>query len=89
MKKKIIIQGLTKKGKHFRPSDWAERVSGTLATFKNNRIYYSQLLEPKVHKDGYRCVVLDPQLKESSPKIYQSIIDFAQENNLSICDNDD
>ncbi|MEM1243570.1 MAG: DUF3579 domain-containing protein, partial [Pseudomonadota bacterium] len=28
-KKKIIIEGLTQAGKKFRPSDWAERMSGS------------------------------------------------------------
>lgn len=85
--KKIVIQGITLKGGVFRPSDWAERMSGTLATFKNNRIYYSPLLQPSINQDGYKCIVLDPKLKESSPKIYQSILEFAKENNLKICDN--
>ena len=32
--KTIIIEGITAQGKAFRPSDWAERVSGSLASFK-------------------------------------------------------
>lgn len=86
---KIVIQGITQKGKKFRPSDWAERMSGTLATFKNNRIYYSPLLQPSVNQEGYKCIILDHKLKDSSPKIYQAILDFAKENNLKICDNDE
>ena len=34
--KKIIIEGVTTEGKKFRPSDWAERMSGSLSTFKNH-----------------------------------------------------
>ena len=83
--KKIIIEGITPQGKVFRPSDWAERMSGTLASFKNNRIHYSPLLQPSVNHEGYKCVILDPKLKETNPQVYQSILEFAKANNLKIC----
>lgn len=83
--KKIVIEGRTAQGKTFRPSDWAERVSGALAQVLNNRILYSPLLEPSLHSDGYQCILLDPELKETSPQLYQSILDFAKQNNLKIC----
>ena len=83
--KKIIIEGVTLEGEAFRPSDWAERMSGSMASFKNSRIHYSPLLQPIVNHEGYKCVLLDPKLKESSPHVYQSIIDFAKANNLKIC----
>jgi len=38
--KKIIIEGVTSQGKAFRPSDWAERMSESMASFKNRRIHY-------------------------------------------------
>lgn len=84
-KKPIIIEGITTQGKAFRPRDWAERMSGTLASFKNSRIHYSPLLQPSISHDGHSCVLIDPKLKESSPQIYQSILDFAKTNNLKIC----
>ncbi len=83
--KKIVIEGITPQGKAFRPSDWAERMSGTLASFKNSRIHYSPLLQPSVNTEGYKCILLDPKLKESSPQVYQTILDFAKTNNLKIC----
>lgn len=86
--KKIIIQGVTEEGKTFRPSDWAERMSGKMATFKNRRVYYSPLLQPTRNNEGYKCVVLDPALKESNPALYQSIMAFAKANNLKICDDE-
>lgn len=87
--KKIVIEGVTDQGKTFRPSDWAERMSGTMASFKNSRIHYSPLLQPSVNTEGYKCVLLDPKLKESSPQVYQAIMDFAKENNLKICGESD
>ncbi len=85
--KKIVIQGVTESGEKFRPSDWAERMSGNLSTFRNHRIYYSPMLQPSV-KDGNNCILLDPALEKSNPALYQSILDFAKTNKLKICDED-
>ena len=85
--KKIVIEGVTDTGETFRPSDWAERMSGQLSTFRKRRIHYSPLLQPSV-KDGNKCVLLDPQLKDSNPELYQSILDFAKKNHLKICGED-
>jgi hypothetical protein len=81
--KRIIIEGITESGHKFRPSDWAERVSGQLSTFKNHRIYYSPMLRPSF-RDGNRCVVLDPELKEQNPELYEHILSFAKTNKLKI-----
>lgn len=86
--KKIIIEGITEKGEKFHPSDWAERMSGQLSTFKRRRIRYSPLLQPSM-RAGNKCVLLDPKLKESNPSLYQSILEFAKANNLKICQEDD
>lgn len=85
---KIIIEGITPDGSAFRPSDWAERMSGKLSTFKKHRIVYSPLLKPSTH-NGNRCVVLDPKLKDTNPKLYESILEFAKTNQLSICKDQD
>jgi len=81
--KKLVIEGVTESGEQFRPSDWAERMSGSLCTFTNRRMVYSPLLQPMV-KSGEKCVVLDPALKESNPELYNSIMEFARENKLKM-----
>ncbi len=81
---KIVIEGITADGKQFRPSDWAERMSGALSTFVDHRIHYSPLLKPSF-KNGNKCVIVSPELKESNPKLYQHVLEFAKENNLKIC----
>ncbi|MFW0097130.1 MAG: DUF3579 domain-containing protein [Coxiella endosymbiont of Haemaphysalis qinghaiensis] len=86
-KSRIIIEGITKSGEPFRPSDWAERMSGTLSTFHKRRIHYSPLLQPSL-KDGHKCVIVDPNLKQFNPELYESIIKFAKANNLRICKED-
>lgn len=80
---KIIIVGLTKEGQKFRPSDWAERLSGNLCTFRNRRILYSPLLRPAI-RDGVKCVMVDIQLKASHPSIFKEVMDFALKNQLEI-----
>lgn len=81
---KIIIEGVTESGETFRPSDWAERMSEKLSTFRKRRIHYSPLLQPSI-KDGNQCVILDPNLKQSNPELYDSILKFATSNKLRIC----
>lgn len=84
---KIIIEGVTESGEKFRPSDWAERMSGQLSTFHKHRIKYSPLLQPSM-KDGNKCVILDPNLKVSNPELYESILNFAKNNHLKICNDE-
>jgi len=81
---KIIIEGETESGETFRPSDWAERFSGTLSTIRNHRIFYSPLLKPSIQNEK-KCLILDKNLKHSNPVLYEHILDFARKNKLKIC----
>jgi hypothetical protein len=80
---KILIEGETEAGQTFRPSDWAERMSGGLSTFRGHRMVYSPLLQPVV-KNGQKCLLLDPELKKSNPALYEAILAFAQSNKLKM-----
>ncbi len=82
---KIVIEGVTQEGETFRPSDWAERMSGNLGTFQGRRIQYSPFLKPAV-KNGIKCVVLDRSLKDKDPEQYRQIMEFAERNKLRFCD---
>jgi hypothetical protein len=85
--KTIIIQGVTASGETFRPSNWAERMSGKLSTFEKHRIKYSPLLKPMT-RDGYKCIVLDPKLRQLNPELFSSIMKFAESHQLTICGED-
>ncbi|ODN43256.1 DUF3579 domain-containing protein [Piscirickettsia litoralis] len=85
---RLVIEGVTHEGKTFRPSDWAERMSGALSTFRDKRIIYSPMLQPAV-KDGNKCIILDESLKESNPELYRYILEFAETNRLKICPAED
>ena len=80
---KILIEGETEEGQTFRPSDWGERMSGNLSTFRGHRMIYSPLLQPVV-KNGQKCLLLDPALEKSNPALYEAILDFAKNNKLKM-----
>ena len=82
----IIIEGNTREGKAFRPSDWVDRMCSTYATFGEDRkLKYSPYLKPKVVK-GVRCLAVDLKLKTVNPEGYAQLLHFAEENNLNILD---
>lgn len=85
---KIIIEGITESGRKFRPSDWAERLSGSLASFgRDHRIHYSPLLQPTII-NGIKCVIVDPRMKDSFPEMYTYIMGWAAKNELKVSETD-
>ena len=84
--KEIIIQGLTRAGKPFRPSDWVYRMCSTYASFGPDRkLRYSPYLKPRVI-NGMRCLAVDTKLKDVNPEGYAQLMHFAEENQLNIID---
>jgi len=82
----LIIQGITEDGRKFRPSDWAERMSGMLSSFgDDHRIHYSPQLRP-ISLDGIKSIAIDTDLSNSQPQIYKQIMEFAKRNMLRIVD---
>lgn len=83
-----IIEGITLEGDTFRPSDWAERMCGGLSEFRQRRIHYDPRLKPIRNQAGIKCIFLDGSLATELPKLYDSIIEFANKNNLQIRDSE-
>lgn len=82
----IIIEGNTRAGKPFRPSDWVDRMCSTYATFGDNRkLKYSPYLKPRV-VNGVRCLAVDLKLKVVNPEGYAQLMHFADENQLNVLD---
>lgn len=84
--RQLIIQGVTANGRRFRPSDWAERLSGVMSQFRPpgaraNHLTYSPYAFPTVI-DGIKCVVVDERLRELEPLAWKFVVDFASDNNL-------
>jgi uncharacterized protein DUF3579 len=85
---KVIIQGITEKGGKFRPSDWAERLCGAVATYGPGRriIFHPNVKLAAI--EGVKCVVIDAVLEESDEMLFEFLTDFAAENKLQIMKTD-
>lgn len=90
--REIIIQGITKDGKPFRPSDWAERLCGVMSCFRpegsggpNAHLQYSPYVRPTLLA-GVKSVVMKEELRAIEPLAYHFVIDFAKDNNLQVID---
>lgn len=78
----IVLWGITRSGRAFRPSDWAERLAGLTAAFKlNERLGYSALVRPTLVA-GVRALVVSGQLQQEEPRLYQFLVNFARDNEL-------
>jgi hypothetical protein len=82
----FVILELTKEGKPFRPSDWAERLCGVMCAFGgDHRMQYSPFVHP-ITSNGVRCVVVDIRLEQIEPMAYRFLLNFAKDNELRVRD---
>lgn len=86
----FVILGLTKDGKQFRPSDWAERLCGVMSCFRPEgrssikaHLHYSPYVRPTI-LEGVRSVVVDRALYAVEPLAYHFLLNFAKDNNLQV-----
>jgi len=85
----VFIQGLTRDGKTFRPSDWAERLAGAMSSFRPEGsaggmaayIGYSPYCVPTTI-NGVKCVIVSEALRDLEPMAWDFVINFARDNNL-------
>jgi hypothetical protein len=79
-----LILGVTTSGRPFRPSDWAERLCGALASYDSTgRWVYSDHAQPVIHQ-GQIGVRVEKVLHEINPDAYQFMMQFAFNNQLKI-----
>jgi hypothetical protein len=89
LKQEVVIIGITKDGKAFRPSDWAERLAGVMSSFRpggalpGDHISYSPWCVPNTI-DGNKCVIVHQDLKEAEPMAWDFVMNFAKDNNLQV-----
>ena len=87
----VFILGLTKDGKTFRPSDWAERLAGVMSSFRpggaqpGSHLSYSPWCVPNTI-DGVKCVVVNRELRELEPMAWDFCLNFARDNNLQVAE---
>jgi hypothetical protein len=91
--REVFIQGLTKDGRAFRPSDWAERLAGAMSCFRPGGsvggpgafIGYSPYCVPRVI-NGVKCVIVNEALREIEPMAWDFVMNFARDNELQVAD---
>jgi hypothetical protein len=79
-----IIESVKRDGNRFRPSDWIERISATLATFgQDHRLRYDNEVQPCIIQ-GQKCLVVGKGLSQRNPELLAYILKFAEDNQLRI-----
>ena len=86
--RRYVIRGVTLDGQVFRPSDWAERLAGAMASFRPDTsggigayIGYSPYCVP--HSEaGVRCVVVSEALRDIELMAWDFVMNFARDNRL-------
>ncbi|MEJ8836676.1 DUF3579 domain-containing protein [Ramlibacter sp. AN1133] len=85
----VFIQGLTREGRTFRPSDWAERLAGVMSSFRpggaqpGSHLNYSPWCIPTVI-EGVKCVIVNRALRDYEPMAWDFVMNFARDNELKI-----
>jgi hypothetical protein len=85
----VFIQGVTREGRTFRPSDWAERLAGVMSSFRpggaipGSHLNYSPWCIPTVI-EGVKCVIVNRELRAYEPMAWDFVINFAKDNNLKV-----
>jgi hypothetical protein len=78
----LVIFGLTRKGKTFRPSDWNERLAGLTSAFGADRkLVYSPLVKPMAI-GGVRVLLAGHALAGLEPRLWEFLLHFARDNDL-------
>ncbi|HEY6896643.1 MAG TPA: DUF3579 domain-containing protein [Rhodocyclaceae bacterium] len=78
----FIMIGITLTGDKFRPSDWAERLCGTMSVFgAERRMAYSPYVQPGSY-EGEKCVFVDLRIHDVEPRAYHFLQNFAKDNLL-------
>ena len=89
--RQFFIQGVTKDGRIFRPSDWSERLAGAMSCFRPGAgaggigafISYSPFCVPQLI-EGVKCVIVSEALKNLEPMAWDFVMNFARDNNLQV-----
>src|SRR3954469_24006921 len=79
-----VIWGITKAGRAFRPSDWAERLAGLTSAFgRDQKVTYSPHVSPVIVQ-GVRAVIVGHELQSLEPRLWQFVLSFAKDNDLAV-----
>jgi hypothetical protein len=90
-RREVFIQGVTRDGRAFRPSDWAERLAGAMSSFRpggaalgrSAHIGYSPYCVPRVI-GGVKYVIVNEALRDLEPMAWDFVMNFARDNDLQV-----
>ncbi|MDH4060234.1 MAG: DUF3579 domain-containing protein [Aquincola sp.] len=94
--REFIILGITKDGRTFRPSDWAERLAGAMSCFRPGGagkagigafIGYSPYCVPTT-VGQVKAVRINEALRDIEPMAWDFVTNFARDNNLQMAEVD-
>jgi len=80
----IVIYGITRSGRKFRPSDWAQRLTTAVASSGPGRHIRFHPQVRMATLDGINCVVIARQLAQQEPQLFQFLLRFGEDNQLRI-----
>lgn len=91
--RELLVVGLTRDGKPFRPSDWSERLAGAMSAFRSAGsasgiaafIGYSPYCVPRT-VEGHKCVLINEALRGVEVLAWDFVMNFARDNNLEVRD---
>ena len=89
--RQVVIQGVTRDGRVFRPSDWAERLAGAMSSFRpggslggrSGPIGYSPYCVPRL-VEGVKSVIVSEELAALEPMAWDFVMNFARDNSLPV-----
>jgi Protein of unknown function (DUF3579) len=90
--RQFIIHGITKDGRVFRPSDWAERLAGAMSSFRPDAggragigafIGYSPYCVPTT-VGQVKAVIVSEALRDIEPMAWDFVTNFARDNELQM-----
>ena len=90
--REVFIQGVTKDGKTFRPSDWAERLAGTMSCFRpdgGSGGRQSSAIRPsacRATSTASRACWSTPSCATMEPMAWDFVMHFARDNDLVVVD---
>lgn len=87
--RQLFIQGVTKAGRTFRPSDWAERLAGVMSQFRpggarpGSHLSYSPWCVPTT-LGSVKCVIVHRDMQDAEPMAWDFCMNFARDNDLQV-----
>ena len=80
----IFITGKTTEGVRFRPSDFADRLSGVINVLEEDEYDECKDMIHLTTFSGNRGLLINTELETINPKLYKFFMDFIEKNDLQV-----